>query len=115
MIFHLPPCSGPPMPPADSAPAVSAPPPGAALQPARTSLQGRLLSVALRGFVKRSLTTQNLADLPAMRDRLDRRTDRMPFPATVTRRGGHLGGLPVEWTRAEAPPTGIAHAGANRG
>ena len=110
MIFHLPPCSGPPMPPA-----VSAPPPGAALQPARTSLQGRLLSGALRGFVKRSLTTRNLADLPAMRDRLDRRTDRMPFPATVTRRSGHPGGVPVEWTRAETPPTGIAHAGANRG
>ena len=103
------------MPPAVSALAVSAPPPGAALQPARTSLQGRLLSVALRGFVKRSLTTRNLADLPAMRDRLDRRTDRMPFPATVARRSGHLGGVPVEWTRAAAPPAGIAHAGTNRG
>ena len=103
------------MPPAVSALAVSAPPPDAALQPARTSLQGRLLSVALRGFVKRSLTTRNLADLPAMRDRLDRRTDRMPFPATMTRRSGQLGGMPVEWTRAAAPPAGFAHAGANRG
>ena len=50
-----------------------------------------------------------------MRDRLDRRTDRMPFQATVTRRSGHLGGVPVEWTRAAAPPAGFAHAGANRG
>ena len=50
-----------------------------------------------------------------MRDRLDRRTEPMPFPATVTRRSGHPGGVPVEWTRAAAPPTGFAHAGANRG
>ena len=80
--------------------ATASPSPGKQMVAGRNSWQSRLLNLGLQLAVRRSMAGRSLADVPAMRARLDHMGGRQPLPKHIVHTADDLGGVPAEWTRA---------------